>query len=263
MKRYSIIHLPVWSFFSKALYRDVCCQWKGSGFAYLLLLLAVCWTIPIVKLHRGLSDFVDTEAPKIVSQIPVISVINGKASIAEPQPYYITEPDTGTILFVIDTTGSITSLNDTKAVGLLTERQVIVKKSDVETRTFDFNDVDEYILNQDMITSWLAMVKKLTAPILYVLAVPGSFIFRIIQLLIYAAIGLLFARRCKCEMKYIQLLRLAVVAITPCIIIKTILGAGQIDIPASGLWYFLGAMGFLFFGVKASAQVETPDDDLM
>lgn len=58
MKQHSIFHAPVLSFFSKSLYRDVCHKRKGVGFAYLLL-LAVCWIAPVVKVHMELSNFVD------------------------------------------------------------------------------------------------------------------------------------------------------------------------------------------------------------
>jgi hypothetical protein len=261
MKRYSIIHVPALSFFSKALYRDVCFHWKGTGFAYLLLLLAVCWIAPIVKLHVGLSDFVDKVAPKIVSQVPTISIINGKASIKEPQPYSIMDPETGKTLVVIDTTGSTSSLEGTKAIGLVTSTQAIFKKSKIETRTFSFNDIEQFTLDKDKITGWLDTAKTFVAAALYPLAVLGSFIVRIIQLLIYAVIGMLFASWCKGNRTYGELLRLSVVAVTPCIIVKTILGIGQIHIPYAGLWYFLGAMGFLFFGVKAASQDECPTTD--
>ena len=33
MRRYSIFHVPVMSFYSRALYRDVGLRWKGIGFA--------------------------------------------------------------------------------------------------------------------------------------------------------------------------------------------------------------------------------------
>jgi hypothetical protein len=40
-KKYSIFHIPVFSFFSRELYRDVGMHWKGVNFLYLLLLLAI------------------------------------------------------------------------------------------------------------------------------------------------------------------------------------------------------------------------------
>jgi hypothetical protein len=261
MKRYSIIHIPAWSFFSKSLYHDVCHEWKGFGFVYLLLLLAVCWTAPIVKLHMVVSDFVDNDAPKIVSQIPVISIVEGKVSIDEPQPYHIREPEKGETLVVIDTTGAITSLEDMEAIVLITETQVIYRESDIETRTFSLEGVKDVTLDQDVVTGWLAVGKKYVALAFYVLALLGSFVGRIIQMLIYAAIGILFSSLCKSERTYAQLLRLSVVAVTPCIIIKTLLGAAQTSVPYAGVWYFLVAMGYLFFGVKAASVEGGPTSE--
>lgn len=254
MKRYSIVHVPVLSFFSKALYRDVCHQWKGVGFAYLLLLLIVCWIAPIVKVHTGLSNFVDNEAPRIVSQIPTISIVDGKASINEPQPYRITEPDTGKTLAVIDTTGAARTLADANAFALITETEAIFKKSEIETQTFSFRDIDEFTLDQDMVTGWLAAAKKVVPPVLYVLAVLGAFVFRILQALIYACIGMMFASWCKARFTYASLLRLSIVAVTPGIIVETVLDVAQVNLPYAILWYFLAAMGFLYFGVKAASQ---------
>ena len=254
MKRYSIIHVPVLSFFSKSLYRDVCFEWKGTGFAYLLLLLALCWIPAMVLMQDGLARFVDEEAPKVVSQIPVITITGGKASIEEPQPYIIRDPDTGNPLVVIDTTGIVTTLEETGGAALITETQAVFRNSDVETRTFSFQDIENFTLDQDRVTGWLGMLKRYTIPVMYPLVLGFSFIARIIQLLLYAAIGLLFASVCRCRRGYAELLRLSVVAVTPCIIIKTFLSTAQVSIPLAGLWYFLAAMGFLFFGVKATCE---------
>lgn len=43
MKNYSVFHPLYLSFFSKSLYQDVAKNWKGTGLAYLLLLLALAW----------------------------------------------------------------------------------------------------------------------------------------------------------------------------------------------------------------------------
>ena len=43
MKRYSIFHPLVLSFFSKSLYRDVGKNWRGTGLLYLLLIIALLW----------------------------------------------------------------------------------------------------------------------------------------------------------------------------------------------------------------------------
>ena len=254
MKQYSIYHIPVMSFFSKDLYRDVALQWKGTGVAYLLLLLIICCVPSIVRMYTGFADFVDNEAPKVVSQIPTISIVDGKASIQEDQPYAIIDPDTEKVIIIIDTTGTITSLGETEALGLITETDATFKKNAIETRTFSFRDVQDFTLTQERITRWLNVARKLVVPVLFPFIVLWFFAFRIVQVLVYAAIGLLFSSWFKSNMLYLTLIRLAVVAVTPCIIIKTVLGVLQVDIPVAGLWYFLIAIGYLFFAVRAVAE---------
>jgi len=86
MKQYSILEVPVKSFFSGSLYRDVCFQRKDTLFIYLLLLLAVCMIPPMVMLDKQLTRFVENEAPEIVSQVPVLFIIDGRASTDESRP---------------------------------------------------------------------------------------------------------------------------------------------------------------------------------
>jgi hypothetical protein len=256
MKKFTIFHLPVWSFFSKSLYRDVCHEWKGTGIGYLFLLLLLCWAAPMISLHKGLAEFADANTQKFVDQVPVITISDGTLSIDEPQPYFLKVPDTDHNFVAIDTTGVITSLDGTNLMAVITATGAIIKKSEFETRSYNFAEIDSFTLKPEQIHFWLSLAKKYAAPIFYPFAVLGSFIGRIVQLLIYAAIGLLFASLCKSKRTYMELLRLSAVAVTPCIIVKTILMATQTSLPVAGLWYFLGAMGFLFFGVKVSAGSE-------
>jgi hypothetical protein len=257
-KRYTVFHVPVLAFFSKELYRDVALRWKGTAFGCLLLLLAVCWVPGMINIHTGVVEFVANEAPKLVSQIPVVTIVDGQASIDEPQPYYILDPDSGEALIVIDTTGNITSLEETEAQALLTRTGAIYRKSAIETRSFSFSEIDRFVLTQDRIYGWLDMVKRYAAPVLYPFCVLGSFIFRILQALLYAAIGLLIARLLKTERSYDDLLRLSVVAVTPAIIAVTLLDLAGIVLPFAGLWFFLAAMGYLTFGIRSAAARKEP-----
>lgn len=257
-KRYTIFHVPVLAFFSKELYRDVALRWKGTAFGYLFLLLVVCWVPGIIGIHGEVAEFVDNEAPKLVSQIPVVTIADGQASIDEPQPYYILDPESGDVLVVIDTTGTINSLEETEAQALITRTGAIYRKSALETRSFSFSEIDRFVLTRDRIYGWLDAGKRYAAPVLYPFCVLGSFVFRILQALLYAAIGLLIARLLKTGRSYDDLLRLAVVAVTPAIIAATLLGLAGIGLPLAGLWYFLVAMGYLTFGIRAAAAEEEP-----
>ncbi len=254
MKQFSIIHIPVLSFFSKALYRDVGLYWKGVAFAYLLLLLAVCWIPAMIRLHTGFSYFADNIAPAVVEQVPEITIVDGEASIAEPQPYYITYPDSNDVLAIIDTTGTITSLKDTDAICLLTKTSIISRKNPSQTETIKLANVENLILDSARITGWLHTARKFLAIAIYPFALLGSYLYKIIQALIYAAVGLLFALWCKVTLSYKALLRLAIVAVTPCVLVNTVLGLAGVHLPYAGLIYLMVTLGYLFFGVKASSQ---------
>ncbi|MHC4394788.1 MAG: DUF1189 family protein [Planctomycetota bacterium] len=255
MKKFSIIHVPFLSFFSKELYIDVGLNWKGTGFAYLLLLLGLCWIPTIIKIYVSASDFVDNEAPALVEQVPEITIVDGEVSIKEPQPYYITSPDSNDVLVIIDTTGTINSLEETDALCLLTKTSVIYRQSKFETRTVKLSEVKYLFVDSKRITGWLQTLKKVIVIAMYPFALVGSYVYRIIQALIYAAIGLLFASLCKVTLSYDALLRLAIVAVTPCIIASTVLVLAGVGVP--GLLYLLVALGYLFFGVKVISQTPT------
>jgi hypothetical protein len=260
MKKFSIFHVPFMSFFSKELYQDVGLYWKGVNFGYLLLLLAVCWIPIIIKIRTVYSGFVREEAPPIVLQVPEITITDGQVSITESQPYYISDPENDDVLAIIDTTGTIISLEDSDAFCLLTKNSLITRKNKFETQTYDLSQVEHFVLDGDRIMSWLQTSKKFLVIAIYPFALLGSYIYRIVQALIYAAIGLLFASFCKVVLSYNTLLRLATVAVTPCIIAGTVFDLAGVSLPAP--LYLLAALGYLFFGVKAVSQIPPAEEYL-
>ncbi len=249
MKRYSIFHLPVLTFFSKDLYADIGLNWKGVNFLYLLLLLAVCGVGAMVKMHRSLNNFIINDAPAFIDQIPEITIYDGQVSIKEDQPYYITSPDSGQVLIIIDTTGKIKSLEETEAFCLLTKNKVITKKNEIQNDTYNLSTIKSFSVNSEQITGWLKFGGKFAAPVIYPFALIGSYVYRIVQVLIYAAVGMLLALICKTKLSYATLIRLAVAAITPGIIVYTILALAGSAIPL--YWYLIAAIGYLFFAVKS------------
>ena len=262
MKKYSIFHIPFMAFYSKALYRDIALSWKGVCFGYLILMLALCWIPTMLKFNSVFSFMLDSYARQFVDQIPEVRIINGKASIDAPVPYYIIDPTSHRALVIFDTTGRYTVPEDAGAFALVTEIELIVKKSDHETTRYSFRDIEHFILTRQMIRDFTEMLRKYLALALYPLALLGSFVFRIIQVLIYAAIGLVFASVCKSNRSYDSLIRLSVAAITPGLIIDTILYALDIHLPFAGLWFFLAAMGYLYYGVRAAKEEKAQPDNM-
>ena len=255
MKRYTIIHSFLLSFFSKSLYQDVCKNWKGVAFIYLLLLLALCWLPTMFKVHSSISQYVINDAPDIIRQIPEILILNGEVSVEGQQPHIIYDPESDTPFIIIDTTGKITSLEDTEARFLLTKTNLIIKKNIRETRVFDLSEINEFHIDQTRISSWVETFKDWFAIVAYPFALLGSFLYRIIQVLIYAVIGLIFTKIVKSTLNYQVLLRLAIISITPAIIVDTIFSMLEVSVPFFGFLCFLIAMGYLFYTVKVNENV--------
>jgi len=255
MKRFGMLH-PIWmSFYSRPLYRDVAQNWKGTGFLYLLLLLALCWIHPIVELHHRLGGMIETLGPAVLEQVPTIFIHQGEVSIREPQPYVVAVPGSSTPLLVIDTTGRTTA-DTTDAFILLTRHQVTVRKSPREIRTYELTGVN-LTIDRDGVRALLGACKKYLALAAYPAALLGSYVYRILQVLIYAAIGLSFASLFKTPLQFPELLRLASIAVTPAIVADTL--RGILEIPSSTLWWlvcFVLSMGYLMFAVRANAAAE-------
>jgi len=138
---------------------------------------------------------------------------------------------------------------------------MIFDKSTGPPEEFDFKhlqDFDQFVFDQAMLNEWLEIARGWLAPVVYVVCVLGAYIFRMLQALIYACIGLAFASMRRTTLPYPALMRLSVMSVTPGIIIETVLDTVGIIIPYGFLLYFLIAMGFLAFGVGACAEQNTP-----
>ena len=256
MRRYSIFHPLVMSFYSPSLYRDVAENWKGVGFLYLLLLLSLAWIHPIVRLQQTAAGLMQTLGPAVLEQVPTITIRQGEVSINEPQPYVIKVPGSDTPLAVIDTTGQTTPQN-TQAMLLLTKRQAIVRKNRFETRTYELSGIQDLTVDRTTAERILDGCQRWLAVLAYPMAVIGSYVYRILQVLIYAAIGLLFARLLKTPLEYPELLRLSSVGITPAVVANTLRGAAGYS--SSLVWWFccfLISMGYLLFAVRVNSPAE-------
>jgi len=260
MKRYTIFQAPIMAFFSPSFYRDVGLNWKGTGFTYLFLLLAICWVPGSILFHLHFANLIETKTPAIIPQIPQIKIINGEASVEVIQPFKIINPESGTVLALIDTTGKTVSLEGTEARVLLTRTELRYRKNDGTTTGFDFKWVEEFTLDQQRVSGWLRVLRDYGGVFAFVFKLIASFAFRIVQLLIYAAIGLLFAKWCKTSQSYQTLLRLSGMAITPVIIANTIVKIADITIPLEWVLYFIAAMAYLFLGVKAVSHKKNAQD---
>jgi hypothetical protein len=207
----------------------------------------------------GLSSFAEEDAPAILRQMPGITITGGVVSTDAEEPYYITEPDTGKVIAIIDTTGEWTSLEGTDAGILLTRDKVIVKKNTGNTEVHDLSQVESFSMDREWLESWLGTVVTWGPILAFPFAVIGSYVYRIVQALIYALIGLLLRSIAGASLEYPAILRIAMVAVTPAVVLKTFMGVVGVELPVGWLIYFAVAMGYLYFGISATCAPDAPE----
>jgi len=256
MKRYSIFHPLVLSFFSKSLYRDVGKNWRGTGLLYLFIILALLWIPTVIKGHLGLAAWVDGDSKEITKQIPAITITKGQVSTDVTTPHVIKDPKTGEDIAIIDTTGTYQNLDNTDAKILLTKSTVIVRKNATQSQTYDISGVQSFYLDHSKVDGWLGTARTWFIPVLYPLALIFSFILRAIQILIYAVVGLAFARMLNANLDFKTLMRLAAIAITPVLVLNLIFEFVPGRIPWWSILGIIVALAYLFFAVKVNAEPE-------
>lgn len=263
MRQFSVFMAPLYAFFSRALFRDVGSHWRRVSFVYLLLLLAVCWIPVVAGLHLKFSEFLDNTASHIIQQIPAITIKNGRVSTDVDQPYFIHMEQPEQVIAIIDTTGQITSLEGSSAVLLITESQVIERKSDWETRVHNLHEVPQFYLDGPMVQRWLRLFGTWGIPLLYPVGLAGSYIARLVQVLFYSVIGMIIAKGVRCELDYGGILSVAMVAITPAIILKTVFWSTETQLPFAPLVYLAITIGYLAFGLASNRDNSTSDKALL
>jgi hypothetical protein len=262
------------SFYSASLYRDVALRRGGIGFGYLFALCILVSAIYLTQaflLFKTLNREENFEEQAYYSlrdmadQLPPMHMKDHRLSVHAPQPYFIylhtmdhKKPEE--LLAVFDATGATTSLADSKASILITDREFYAKRRD-RTEVRDFREIPDFYFDKSSARMWLEkgiewyqshkvwLLLWLGAMTLVMMAL-GLFLYRLIQALIYGAIGMIFASILKLNILYQTSVRLACVAVTPAVILALVPG-----LMLSGWIYLIVGLGYLLFGMASTKEL--------
>ena len=70
MRKYSLFHPFILSFFSRDLYIDVGRHWRGYSVVFLAVLAAVEAVPGVLRVHFSFGEFIESESPALTGQIP-------------------------------------------------------------------------------------------------------------------------------------------------------------------------------------------------
>jgi hypothetical protein len=249
-RKYSILHLPIMSFFSKRLYRDVGQNWKGSNLSYLFLLLAICWIPPTLTLRKDMIQSLNSNQVQLINQLPDIRISNGRVEIDQKEPYFIKK--NGKTVAIIDTTGSMNYIDDDGVMALLTEDALIVRRGNNQFNTLDLSKVSYFHINKQIANQWIQMTKNSLAPLSYGIFLLLSYIFTVLLMLLIAIVGLILSAMMHSSLKFSGVLRIAAAAATPSIILVTVSVALGRTIP--GLVYIAVTLLYLLAGIISCSK---------
>lgn len=238
------------SFYSKPLYRHVAREWEGFPFSYLLLLALIAIVPTTFLTTAALSRYLDSDGAYIIEQIPTIQITQGKVSIDAPQPYFIYSPE-NEVVAVLDTTGKHTSLADTPAFVLLTDHMLLMRENEYKTESHDLSPVDGFSMDRAKAQAWADRFGSWFMVALFPFLLGMMYLFRMVQVLVYAGMASVIARIVKVRLHFDAMLRIAAVAMTPPLILGIILGSFGGGF--SGLTILI-TLGYLYFALRANTE---------
>lgn len=259
--RTSLLQAPLQALLSNDFYREVGRTWRARAFIYLLLLVAASWVPALIQWYMVEKQIMSVQSQDFIRQMPTITIRGGEVTINADNPLFIYNAETGEPLAIIDTSGETQSLAGTSASVLLTRNKLFLRKNDLEAQTYDLSSLQDVVLTpadarsaMDFFLSW--------GPILfYPVLVLVSFVYRVVQVLCFALLGLQFTMATRSRMSYQAVVSITIIAITPSIVISTILSVAGIPLPMDWVIYFALSMVYLVIGLKAATAPQEPSPD--
>jgi hypothetical protein len=148
---------------------------------------------------------------------------------------------------------------------------MLVKKNEFQTETVDLSQIPEFAMDKDTVYEWAGWLETWIGPIVFAFMFVVFYVLRIIQIVIYGVVGLVFAAMTSSKIPYGTLMRLSAVALTPVIVLDTVFDVAGIFVP---YWTWIGigvGLVYLFIAIKSTGDIQSeagaapplPPDDPM
>lgn len=242
---------PAWqAFYSKEPYQRNGIR-PGNAF---LLLLAVCAILSIpgfIQLALFMNEYKRDYVDPVIYRLPVMEVIQGEVSAPVNQPFRLyMEED---LLFLLDTQGEIKSLDESGAWAYMGRDHFAMYESEMrdQIRRFDFEGVDYLMFDPLSLKLWVDRFYPFLFPLIFIFSLAGLYLYRLVQILILAAVATIVLNLLKRPVRFDLLLPLAVLALIPSLTLETLMNLGGVYLPGRGWLLLMMIVGYYGWGIKA------------
>lgn len=250
MKKFGITDPLYMAFYAREIYQDVARNWRGMGLLYILSLVALFTIPPMVKFHNQLGTFVAAEAPAYIRQMPTLTIAKGKLSVPEKKPYSIADPTTNEITMVIDTTGEYRTLDQARSRILLTADQMLIRTGS-EPVALSLSQIDDMTMDHAQMYDMLEILSEWAAITFYPAAVFLAFVYRVVQMIFFTCLALVYARMAGRSLGLTAGMRISAIAMTPMVAIFTLTGFFDVPVPMTWLFGTALTVSYLIFGIRS------------
>jgi hypothetical protein len=252
------------SFHSVDLYRRVLAR-QRSALALLTALLVLVWTTQAVAgflgVRRALWEPGFVEA---FEKVPHLVIEHGELTVDAAQPYVLSSPDGRGALVILDTTGRTTAFGEGSGPGLILLRdRALLRQVDGSERTVPYSPGWRFEAGPVMAREWALWAQRWLPPLLAALLLVGGTLTSLLRRTIEAAVlaTLTFPARwlVGSQVGWVDRARLAMVAMTPSIVIDTALVFAARAVETSwGTWISLVLLDLAVLGWALSATRVDP-----
>jgi len=223
--------------FNPVNYEKIVKQKFGRSFIYLLIFIIIISAFLSVKFSTTITQVANKFIEKVGEKIPEISITDGEVAVPITQPYIY---EVENYVFIIDTTGQITSLDNYQSGVLLTKNKFMYKdQAKMKTESYDLAQVKSVRITPEVLRNGLKKGGKFLIPGLFI-AITIYFLFaKIIQLFLFSLASLFTNQLKRKNLSYPELLNIGIYALTPPTLLATIMILFDLNFPLFALIYSL------------------------
>jgi len=265
--------------FNPEFYRGIVTQAFGRSFGYfflLILAMSIIFSNKYTADARGVIGevvtWINTEfAERLPEFLPEITIKDGEVSSPAEQPYIHEWEE---FVFILDTTGSITTIDNYQNGVLITKRTIIVRTIEngkIETEEYDLSMItslnigpgkgegelitfsfQEWRLSvtQQNVTKWSKFISRALLPLIVVFLFFYHFTTKFIHLLFFSLVSLIANRIVDAGLEYSHLLNIGIFALTPPLALAVLVMVFGLTMPLFWLLYIVVYCAFLIMAIK-------------